>query len=82
MVSSQSVVEHAGQVKAPTLLLWGERDRTIPLRLARHFLERLADGSLQTVPGAYHDVVSTRPEQTAATIHAFLAAAPDRVPPG
>jgi pimeloyl-ACP methyl ester carboxylesterase len=72
MVGSQSVVEHAAEVKAPTLLLWGERDHTIPLRLASQFLERLADGTLHTVQGSYHDVVSTRPRQTAATIHGFL----------
>lgn len=82
MLRSQSVVEHASDVTAPTLLLWGERDRTMPLGLAHHFLERLADGRLHTIPGAYHDVISTRPRQVAAIIHGFLATSPDRTLPG
>lgn len=82
MLRSQSVVEHASDVTAPTLLLWGERDRTMPLGLAHHFLERLADGRLHTIPGAYHDVISTRPRQAAAIIHGFLATSPDRTLPG
>jgi hypothetical protein len=53
----------------------------MPLRVAHAFLERLADGRLHTMPGAYHDVVSTRPRQAAAIIHGFLATAPDRTLP-
>lgn len=77
MLRSQSVVEHAGDVTAPTLLIWGERDRTMPLKLAHRFLERLADGRLHTIPGAYHDVITTRPRQAAAIIHGFLASTMD-----
>ena len=41
MVASRNIVEEARRITAPTLLLWGERDRTIPPRLAPQFADRL-----------------------------------------
>ena len=35
-------VERLPQIKVPTLILWGERDRLIPLRWGREFEKKFA----------------------------------------
>jgi pimeloyl-ACP methyl ester carboxylesterase len=75
MVASRHIVEEARQVSAPTLLLWGERDRTIPPRLAAEFNERLPRSTLHMVPDAFHEMATARPDETAAIIHDFISRA-------
>jgi pimeloyl-ACP methyl ester carboxylesterase len=72
MVASRNIVEDARRIRAPTLLLWGERDRTIPPRLAPAFLDRLANASLQVMPDTFHEMATSRPDETAAIIHGFI----------
>jgi pimeloyl-ACP methyl ester carboxylesterase len=42
------------RVTMPTLLLWGNQDRIIPVQQARHWAERLAKAEIATVEGAGH----------------------------
>ncbi len=61
-----------GEIKAPTLILWGEQDRWIP----RAFGDRLAAGipgaKLVTYAGAGHVPMEEIPEATARDVAAFL----------
>jgi pimeloyl-ACP methyl ester carboxylesterase len=75
MVASRRIVEEARRITAPTLLLWGERDRTIPPRLAPQFTDRLPRSTLRVVPAAFHEMATARPEETAAIIHDFISRA-------
>lgn len=75
MVASRRIVDEATRITAPTLLLWGERDRTIPPHLAAAFIERLPDGTLRVMPDTFHEMATSRPEQTAAIIHEFISRA-------
>jgi len=58
----------------PTLIAWGERDRTIPVEhgIAAH---RAIPGSrFVTIPGAAHFPHIERPDELAAALEAFIAA--------
>jgi pimeloyl-ACP methyl ester carboxylesterase len=72
MVASCNILEAAGRVTAPTLLLWGARDRTIPPHLAAQFVERLPGATLHVMADSFHEMATVRPEDTAAIIHDFI----------
>ena len=73
MVASCNILEAAGRVTAPTLLLWGARDRTISPRLAPRFVERLPGATLHVMADSFHEMATVRPEDTAAIIHDFIS---------
>jgi len=75
MVASCSILEEARRIAAPTLLLWGARDRTIPPRLASQFVERLPDATLHVIADSFHQIAAVRPEVPAAIIHDFISRA-------
>lgn len=78
MLASESILEDAARVEAPTLLLWGDRDRTIPMRLARQFAERLPNATFEVMPDTFHEMAAGRPADTAAILHDFIARAQQR----
>jgi len=75
MLASRSIIEDARQVTAPTLLLWGARDRTIPPRLAPQFIERLPSATLHVMASSFHEMATPQPEETARIIHDFISRA-------
>jgi pimeloyl-ACP methyl ester carboxylesterase len=60
-----------GRVGCPVLLLWGARDRFVPLEDGFEYARRLR-APIRTVPGAGHLVVGEQPETCAAIIEDFL----------
>ena len=40
-------------IRAPTLLVWGERDHLMPVRLAPAWCEALPDATLLKLPGGH-----------------------------
>lgn len=75
MVASHNILEQTWRVTAPTLLLWGARDRTISPRLAPRFIERLPGAALHVMADSFHEMATARPEDTTAIIHAFVSRA-------
>ena len=61
-----------GRVQAPTLLVWGARDRWIPLSLGQEMALALANGALVAIPDAGHNVQEERPAEVASAMLAFL----------
>jgi pimeloyl-ACP methyl ester carboxylesterase len=61
-------------VRCPTLVLIGEDDPLIPMRLADEIAEAIPDGlaRLERIPQAAHDVFADNPEQTYLCIRDFL----------
>jgi pimeloyl-ACP methyl ester carboxylesterase len=43
-----------GRIKAPTLILWGEQDRIVPVKQANYWNERLPHSEIQLFEGAGH----------------------------
>lgn len=60
-------------IKAPTLLIWGEKDTATPLRDAKKMERLIPDAGLVSYPEAGHYSFLDRPGQTAAVIKNFLS---------
>jgi abhydrolase domain-containing protein 6 len=73
MVATCNILEEARRITAPTLLLWGARDRTISPRLAPRFVECLPGATLHVMADSFHELATVRPERTAAVIHDFIS---------
>ena len=64
-------------VTQPVLVIWGERDPTIPLSVGEAIARALPRGQLVIIPGALHRPQETHPEQVVAEIERFLGRDPD-----
>jgi len=61
------------RIKAPTLLIWGDQDRFIPLSYAAAFHERIAGSKLDLIEGAGHLVPMEQPAEVIAAIRRFTS---------
>jgi pimeloyl-ACP methyl ester carboxylesterase len=61
------------QIRAPVLLIWGERDSLIPVSNATDFLRNLPNATLVSFPGLRHVPQEESPASSLAPIQAFLA---------
>jgi pimeloyl-ACP methyl ester carboxylesterase len=61
-----------GAIEAPTLVVWGDRDRLVPKALGPAAVRRLRNGRLLAVPDAAHIAQIERPELVAAEVGRLL----------
>ena len=61
------------RIRAPTLLLWGEKDAMIPVANAADYLKSLPDARLVTFPDLGHVPQEEAPDQVSAEVRKFLA---------
>lgn len=64
-------------IRVPVLLMWGEKNKRVPLSLAyetRALLENSPDIQLEVLPGIGHMLVQEAPQQSAAVIRRYLDA--------
>ncbi len=59
-------------IKAPTLLVWGERDAMIPFSNAQDYLSALPDARLVSFPELGHVPHEEAPARAVEPVHAFL----------
>jgi pimeloyl-ACP methyl ester carboxylesterase len=52
-----------GEVAAPALLIWGERDRLVPAQLGRAMAAAMPDARIEVLPGVGHCPMLERPER-------------------
>jgi pimeloyl-ACP methyl ester carboxylesterase len=62
-------------LRQPVLLLWGDRDPTIPLSIGQAIADQLRHGRLVVIHGALHRPQQTHPDQVVAEIEGFLTTA-------
>lgn len=62
-----------GSIRAPTLLMWGEMDRWIPISLAERWQADLRNARFISYPGVGHIPMEEIPYQTAQDAIAFLS---------
>jgi len=62
-----------GSIDMPTLVIWGELDKALPLALAQGILKDIPQARLETIPDAGHFVPEERPERVAQLLKEFLA---------
>jgi pimeloyl-ACP methyl ester carboxylesterase len=70
---TEELVQHIPEIKAPTLLMWGEKDRWVPPRLIERWQHDLPELEVKTYPEAGHIPMEEYPEETARDAYAFLA---------
>jgi pimeloyl-ACP methyl ester carboxylesterase len=70
---TEELVEHIPEIKSPTLLMWGEKDRWVPPVLIERWQHDLPDLEVKTYPEAGHIPMEEYPEETARDAYAFLA---------
>jgi pimeloyl-ACP methyl ester carboxylesterase len=63
-----------GRIKAPTLLIWGSEDRTVPVEVSGPILEGIEGSVLRTIEGAAHILLLDRPDETFAILREFFGA--------
>jgi pimeloyl-ACP methyl ester carboxylesterase len=59
-------------IKAPTLLVWGEKDAIIPFSNARDYLRQLPNAKLVSFPGLGHVPQEETPALSLPPVQAFL----------
>lgn len=72
---SGGVEEKIRAVQVPVLLIWGEKNRRVPVSLAyetRALLERSPEVRLEILPGIGHMLVQEAPRESAQLIRAYL----------
>ena len=62
-----------GRVRAPTLLVWGDEDRLVPLAHGRRLSRAIAGARLEVVPASGHMPFHERPEEFLRVVRPFLA---------
>jgi pimeloyl-ACP methyl ester carboxylesterase len=73
--TDQAVAEKLGQIRAPVLVLWGEKDGLIPVANAYEFQKRISGAKVVVYPDVGHIPMEEAPERSAADVDGFLAAA-------
>ena len=69
---TDEVEPHYGEVRCPTLILWGQEDRWIPFERGRQLQRAIRGARLIPIPGAGHLVQEDAPLAIADAVHAFL----------
>ena len=65
-----------GEIKQPTLILWGDKDGLIPVAAAHEFKKRIPQAELVIFENVGHVPMEEVPEESAAAVRAFLADVP------
>jgi pimeloyl-ACP methyl ester carboxylesterase len=60
------------RVRAPTLVIWGAEDRTIPVEMGLELLAGIPDSRMRLVGGAGHVPMLDKPEEMLALVRDFL----------
>jgi pimeloyl-ACP methyl ester carboxylesterase len=66
------LLDRLPNLEPPTLVVWGERDRVLPLSQAHEAIARLPNGSLELIPDCGHLPHVEHPERFAAILGRFL----------
>jgi pimeloyl-ACP methyl ester carboxylesterase len=62
-----------GRIEAPTLVIWGENDRLLPVMHGHTCITLVPNGRLEIVRGAGHVPMLERPEEVSRLLRGFLA---------
>ena len=72
MDRAREIAARVGEITAPTLILFGDKDRVINPSAAKTFNERIQGSEVVMLPGIGHLPMEETPDTTAAAIADFL----------
>ena len=70
---SQTLPHLLASVRAPALVVWGDKDRVVPLSTANRFLQSLPNAKLEVVKDCGHCVDLEQPKRLADLVTPFIA---------
>jgi pimeloyl-ACP methyl ester carboxylesterase len=70
---SQTLPHLLGSVKAPALIVWGDKDKVIPISTAKRYLAALPNARLEVIRDCGHCVDLEQPNRLAGLIKPFIA---------
>ena len=68
-----AMVKRIAEIKVPTLILWGQKDRLIPPHLAEQFHQAINNSQVHIFPQLGHVPQEENPQQTVDSVIEFLA---------
>ena len=71
-VNTQIGIDRLRQIKVPTLIIWGKRDKLIPIEYLRTFQESIDGSEVAIVEDAGHAPFAEKPAITCELLHKFL----------
>jgi pyruvate dehydrogenase E2 component (dihydrolipoamide acetyltransferase) len=71
-LTKRHLVDEVDKIKVPTLVMWGGRDRLLPLKPVPRWVEKLPAGELEVIEGCGHMLIIENPERVAKRMLAFL----------
>ena len=71
-VDVDAIIERYPELDVPTLLLWGEADRVVPLWVAQELERRLPDARLEVMTECGHIPPEEKPEESLEILMNFL----------
>jgi pimeloyl-ACP methyl ester carboxylesterase len=71
---TDEIEQRYSEIRCPTLILWGEQDRWLPIEHGHRLANLINHAHLKVVAGAGHLVQEDAPEAIVGAIHPFLAA--------
>ena len=78
---AELVADYAN-VTVPTLMVWGNEDRVLPIASGHRLVKQLPDARLTVVENSMHALATERPRVTADAIRTFLAQDPSTTAAG
>lgn len=69
---SQTLPHLLGAVKAPSLVVWGDDDKVVPLSAGKRYVEALPNAKLEVVKGCGHCVDMEQPDALAKLVTNFI----------
>lgn len=69
---SNAVASDLKALGKPTLIIWGEKDQQIPLKLAQRLHREIRESRLVIIPGAGHMILFDAPDQVASALTDFI----------
>jgi pimeloyl-ACP methyl ester carboxylesterase len=69
---SQTLPHLLGGVRAPTLVVWGDDDRIVPISAGKAYVQALRNATMTTVAGCGHFVDMEKPQELAKITSEFL----------
>jgi pimeloyl-ACP methyl ester carboxylesterase len=64
------------EIRVPTLILWGDHDRLIPLAIGRTLATQIPNAGLDVIPDSGHNPHEEQPAETARLLTSFLGSLP------
>jgi pimeloyl-ACP methyl ester carboxylesterase len=61
------------RIQAPTLVLWGEEDRLVPVAYAKEFASRISNARVEVIEQSGHLLSVEHPAKVAELVEGFLA---------